>query len=213
MRSGESGQHLASSMTDLMTSLAIIFILLLVVYLRNVHVAGAKAVEDVNSVLDELLKMEGIEVKKDDRDPRTLLIIVPGDVLTFELDKDQLSDEGKNFLSKFTPKLSDAISKIQDKLENLVIEGHTDKLGTDEHNLELSQKRSLKVMQYSLQVISDQQRKEQFLNLTSVSGRGCQESKCKPTDSDEERRKDRKVVYKVRVKGGQEVIVEKARGM
>lgn len=223
MKSEESGHHLASSMTDLMTSLAIIFILLLVVYLRNVHVAGAKAVDEVDRVLKVLLQkinpdlkgkgLEEIQVQRDKRDPRTLLILVPGDVLTFEHNKYQLSDKGENFLAIFTPKLSDAIAEIQDKLESLVIEGHTDKVGTDERNLKLSQDRSLQVMQYSLQVINDLRRKEQFLNITSVSGRGSQEATSKPTDLDEKRRKDRKVIYKVRVKGGQEVIVEKARGM
>jgi chemotaxis protein MotB len=210
MKSEESGQHLASSMTDLMTSLAIIFILLLVVYLRNVQSAGAKAVDDVNQVL-KILQLEGIEVRKDDRDPRTLLIIVPGDVLTFEYNKYQLSDKGRNFLAIFTPKLSDAVAEIKDKLESLVIEGHTDKVGTDEHNLKLSQNRSMEVMQYSLKTIIDPDRRKQFLELTSVSGRGSQEAQQTEEAPEEDRRKDRKVIYKVRVKAGQEVIMEKAR--
>lgn len=212
MKSEESGQHLASSMTDLMTSLAIIFILLLVVYLRNVQSATVKAVDDVNQVL-KVLQLEGIEVRKDDRDPRTLLIIVPGDVLTFEYNKYQLSDKGRDFLSHFTPKLSEAVAEIKDKLESLVIEGHTDKVGTDEHNLKLSQNRSLEVMQYSLKTIVDPDRRKQFLDLTSVSGRGSQEAQQTAEAPEEDRRKDRKVIYKVRVKAGQEMIMEKTRGV
>ena len=212
MKTEESGQHLASSMTDLMTSLAIIFILLLVVYLRNVQSAGAKAVDDVNQIL-KVLQIEGIEVKRDARDPRTLLIIVPGDVLTFEHDKYELSDKGKDFLAIFTPKLSDAVGEIKDKLESLIIEGHTDKVGTDEHNLKLSQSRSLEVMQYSLKIINDPDRRKQFLELTSVSGRGSQEAQQTAESPEEDKRKDRKVIYKVRVKAGQEVIMEKARGV
>ena len=89
----DSGAGLASSLTDLMTSLTVIFILLLVASLNNAQQEG----EDTrNAILAELKKAlqafvtQGVEVKTDPKDPLTLLVLVPQCLLEFPFGKEYL---------------------------------------------------------------------------------------------------------------------------
>ena len=82
------------------------------------------------------------------------------DVQLFELGSWELSDAGKQFLNKFIPIYLNAVfenDKISDKVENIVIQGHTDSQlfagGGDKNiqfvkNMELSTKRANEVAKY-----------------------------------------------------------------
>ncbi len=106
-RSKNSG--MSSSFVDLMTSLAVIFILLLCASLNNAQQEGQTT---RNSVLAEMKKelrdflSGGVEVKSDPNDPLSLLILVPEDLLAFQLDRAHISPAGESFLRAFVPKLS-----------------------------------------------------------------------------------------------------------
>ena len=75
-----TGDSLSSSLTDLMTSLMVIFILLLVATRHN---AAAKGESTRNLILDQLSRelqefaAKGVRVDKDPADPLGLLVIVP----------------------------------------------------------------------------------------------------------------------------------------
>jgi len=83
MAQQEQSQGLANSFTDLMTSIAVIFILLLCASLNNAQQEGETT---RNSVLAELQKelvefvSRGVEVKADPKDPLGLLILVPEEI-------------------------------------------------------------------------------------------------------------------------------------
>jgi len=135
----ETSSPLPSSFTDLMTSLAVIFILLLCASLNNFQ---QEAQTTRNSMLEEVQKelksflAGGIRVTSDPKDPLGLLILVPEDLLAFPFDRADISYAGDTFLRAFIPKLAGAVCspKFASEINSIVVEGHTDSSGTDEYN-------------------------------------------------------------------------------
>ncbi len=202
-----TGSGISNSFTDLMTSLAVIFILLLCASLNN---AQQEAATTRNSVLTEVQKAlkdfaaRGMEVKSDPKDPLGLLILVPEDLLAFQLDRADISLGGELFLREFIPRLSRTVCspRFADEINSIVVEGHTDSSGTAQHNWELSQKRSMSVVRTSLGILNtDEMEKERayFLRLLSASGRGSAELVSGP-GGEENAPLSRRVVFKIRVR-------------
>jgi len=93
MAAEHEGSDLASSLTDLMTSLAVIFILLLVAMLNNQRQQAAGTKSLVLSRLQlalEKFREQGVIVKSDPKDPLVLLVVVPEDLLKFERGKSDI---------------------------------------------------------------------------------------------------------------------------
>lgn len=148
MAADSEGTGLASSLTDLMTSLAVIFILLLVALHNNDQVERSSEAEKTRSKILVALQTElkefaaqgegveeGVEEKTDPHDPLNLLVVVPEGLLNFDCGKADLSRKGMDFLEKFTPKLAQAVCEkedIREKISAIVVEGHADKSGTCE---------------------------------------------------------------------------------
>jgi|WetSurMetagenome_2_1015567.scaffolds.fasta_scaffold233949_2 outer membrane protein OmpA-like peptidoglycan-associated protein len=207
MEHHESGTWLSGSFTDLMTSLAVIFILLLCATFNSVQ---QESETTRNSILVELQKSlsdfapGGIEVKSEPKDPLGLLVLVPEDLLAFSLDKADISAKGFSFLRTFVPRLAKTVCSphFVPEISSVVVEGHTDSSGTAEHNLDLSQKRSLAVVRESLHVLDDDrnsQEKSAFLQILSASGRGSAELITGPSGA-ENASLSRRVVFKIRVR-------------
>ena len=208
------GSGLASSFTDLMTSLAVIFILL---FVSTLNKQGAErenrkretqniVVRDVGDRLDRF-KVLGVRVEPDAKDPLIVRIITPEKLLRFAVNESTIPEGGSAFLEKFAPALVEAVS-VQAALghvNSLVVEGHTDMTGTDAHNLRLSQERATEV---SLQILDILGRvrpelKIQFMNMQSTAGRGYAEPLAEPGPENEAEVNDRnrRVVFKVRLSG------------
>ena len=205
MSNTEKASAMTSSFVDLMTSLAIIFILLFCASLNNAHEDGQTT---RNSVLAEMQKKltdfvaAGIEVKSDPRDPLGLLVLVPEDLLAFKLDKADISPAGEKFLEAFVPRLAQIVSSPQfsNEINSIVVEGHTDSSGTVKHNWELSQKRSMSVVRASLNVLDQDGMGEQksiFLQLLSASGRGSADL-VTGFSGEEDASSSRRVIFKLR---------------
>jgi outer membrane protein OmpA-like peptidoglycan-associated protein len=221
MENGNSS--LSSSMTDLMTSLAVIFILLLVASLNNAQQEGENT---RNSILQKLLerlqtevdlyKGQGFEIKNDPKDPLGLIIVVPEGLLNFKVDSSDIPPAGKEFLQKIIPKMATTLcsNEFQKEMESIVIEGHTDSTGDDEHNLKLSQDRSLKVVQESLRVLAAEN-KDCFLTLLSATGRGEKDLiliKDQNGEEKEDFNRSRRVIFKIRVRSIERRVVTEAIG-
>lgn len=203
----ETGSGISNSFIDLMTSLAVIFILLLCASLNN---AQQQSETTRNSVLAEVQRAlkdfaaGGMEVKSDPKDPLGLLVLVPEDLLAFQLDRADISPNGELFLKAFIPKLSRTVCspRFVNEINSIVVEGHTDSSGTAQHNWELSQKRSMSVVRTSLSILNtDEMEKERtyFLRLLSASGRGSAEVVTGPGGT-ENAPLSRRVVFKIRVR-------------
>jgi len=207
MPHSESGSGMSNSFTDLMTSLAVIFILLLCASLNNAQQEGETTRNSVLAEVQRAMKdfvAGGIEVKSDPKDPLGLLVLVPEDLLAFQLDRADISPDGELFLQAFIPKLSRTLCspRFVKEINSIVVEGHTDSSGTAQHNWELSQKRSMSVVRTSLSVLDiDDMEKERtyFLRLLSASGRGSAELVTGPGGA-ENAPLSRRVVFKIRVR-------------
>lgn len=233
MALSEDSTGLASSLTDLMTSLAIIFILLLVVSLNNAQEGIATVRQKLEQTQNELdaarmeskrtrneilvalknalnvFSAQGVKVELDPKDPLGLLVLVPEGLLQFVRNRAEIPQGGIDFLKDFIPKLvtTACSDKFKGEINSIVVEGHTDSSGTDEHNLPLSQRRSMGVAQEGLRVLSgagDEARpppqlRSCFLTFLSASGRGSVEPIIGP-DGKEDSDRSRRVVFKIRIR-------------
>jgi outer membrane protein OmpA-like peptidoglycan-associated protein len=211
MAATHSSSDLASSLTDLMTSLAVIFVLLLVASLNNTQRKTDKIRNNILITLRQQLQayaVSGVQVLQDSKDPLGLLVLVPEGLLQFQKDKDVIPPQGFEFLDKFSPKLASTACSPQfrDEINSIVIEGHADSSGDEEKiNLPLSQRRAMAVVTGSLQALKKNEPPEQsdglrscFLKFVSASGRGSEELVL--TNGKEDPEKSRRVIFKIRVR-------------
>lgn len=211
--SSAGDQALTSSLTDMMTSLMVIFILLLVVYLNQAQSKREEeskilsdTKDDIRSELEDLLvhSFDGVMVKQDEKDPLMLIVVVPGDRIAFGPDEYELNRGAQEFLASFGPRLARVICdpRFNPYINSVVVEGHTDSTAprgedAEEYNLELSQKRSLYVMLEMF--MTAEQHRQCLLLLGSASGRGMTDL-VRDYSGQEDRERSRRVEFKVRLK-------------
>jgi outer membrane protein OmpA-like peptidoglycan-associated protein len=164
--------HYAHSMIDMMTSLAVLFILISAAIMQsaakdkqrakieaNKTELTEKATRDLRDKLVESLTLyfkqgAGLKVNPDPEDPNLLSIAIEDQALQFKKGKFELSQESHSLTRKLAGALT-VISKdpaFEKNLEYVVVEGHTSADGGLRKNVELSQQRSFAVLQ---QIISD----------------------------------------------------------
>lgn len=198
------------SMTDLMTSLMIIFILFLVVTLYDVKNKGenvrdrmvidlASKMSDIktNNVLEDLK----LKVIKDKKDALSFFIIIDEQSgLKFASNKSDIMPQSKEKLKYIYTELLDYVCKPENKkdIDSIQIIGYTDKqpvLSDPKFgNLSLSQDRALSVLKYGLDFVGlDTDKGKCLQDLASINGRGMAE--LKPTDAE-----SRRVEFKIRLR-------------
>jgi outer membrane protein OmpA-like peptidoglycan-associated protein len=225
MAADSSHSGLSSSMTDLMTSLAVIFILLLVATLNNKQQEVRQSRENILAKLretlnEELVEYKGLELKDDKEDPLSLIVVVPEGLLNFPVNKSEIPGQGLLFLQRITPKLAETVcsEEFRPEVSSIVVEGHADRSGGDDINLPLSQQRSMSVVHETLGILAktDNQRdataqttRPCFLDLVSATGRGSVDPYVND-DGTEDLAKSRRVVFKIRVKSHDEKVINKA---
>ena len=131
MEEPSSVDHLSSSLTDLMTSLMVIFILLLLVF---VHRTAGKDAAVTDVLLKRLLQdmaPQGFSdktIRRDPRDRNAILVIVPDRLMNFETGKSTLRPEGEQFLRTYIPEFAGVLcsDQFRSSVESIVVEGHTD---------------------------------------------------------------------------------------
>jgi flagellar motor protein MotB len=206
MEEQNSADHLNSSLTDLMTSLMVIFILLLLVFVtRTAHKDPAVTDLLLKRLLQDM-RPQGFSEKTilKDRDRNAILVIVPDRLMNFETGKSTLRPEGEQFLKTYIPEFAEVLcgDQFRSSIESIVVEGHTDThpyVGrtaeeSQNLNLKLSQDRSMEVVKNALADLSGMEAKRGcFLEKLSASGRGEQEPEATPDES-------RRVILKIRVK-------------
>lgn len=205
MQTSDSSATLASSFTDMMTSLAVIFILLLVASLNNAQQGGRDIAREILARLAKELKVfsaQGVKVEADPRDPLALLVIVPEDLLRFQKGRHEVPEKGKEFLSVFVPHLAETIAApgVVEEISSIVVEGHASPEGDDEMNLQLSQQRSLSVVVAAMNVLQPGSHvRSRFVSLLTATGRGEAETII-GDDGAADLERSRRVVFKIRVR-------------
>jgi outer membrane protein OmpA-like peptidoglycan-associated protein len=144
-------------LSDLMTVLMVIFLFVAVSYMDAVSDRTAD-IQKLKKTKTELYKELLKEFKEDFKETRwnaiidssNLSIRFANDNVMFDQDKDELKPEFEAILADFFPRYLNIILKKQyrDKISEVRIEGHTSDEGTYEHNLDLSQRRTQRVMTF-----------------------------------------------------------------
>jgi len=205
-----------------MTSLAVIFILLLVAITQKTVMASAarkqhteKVRGDILDALLPLLNDPSVKVMKDPKDKLSLLIVVSEERLQFEVNKDKVSTIGQQFLNRFIPILAKVACgpEFSSEIASIAVEGHTDSsslkkspVEADIDNLDLSQDRSREVEVYSLKRLYDDKSGLQayypcFLHSLTASGRGSNDLVYVDKDHKiEDFAKSRRVEFRIRVR-------------
>lgn len=216
---GEADQALAFGLTDLMTSLAVIFVLLLVVFANASRPGppaesseGEPGITEVRTMLERAAP--SLPLEADPRDPNVVRVIVPESLLKFEFGKSTLAPASDRFLAELMPSFATVLcGTVRPRVAGIVIEGHTDDVGADAPNLRLSQERSFHVLVRGLQAIQAATPEVHacFSELASASGRGKQDLLY-----DAERRPDRdqsrRVVFKILLRPGTLVVAARPPG-
>jgi outer membrane protein OmpA-like peptidoglycan-associated protein len=228
------------SYTDLMSALLIIFALVLIVTLFDTQSVFEKAkdamdqtaiaikekeaaideknkmIEEVigikTSIINELLaafKESNLELQID---PQTGAIRFAGGVF-FETNSSTISSSGLEYLKQFIPQyikilLSD---RFRDSISQIIVEGHTDTVGTYLFNLKLSQDRALSVVQ---QVFApsfpDFKFKEELKVVITANGRSFS-LPIRKENGEIDGNKSRRVEFKFRLKDEQ--LLDKLQGV
>lgn len=208
-----NSDHLSSSLTDLMTSLMVIFILLLLVFVSHTASKDAALTDVLLAKLRQDLQPQGFTentIRPDPRDRNAILVIVPGRLMNFQIQKADLKDDGREFLKAYIPNFAHILcsNDYRASIESIVVEGHTDRTSwagrtpeeSENANLKLSQDRSMAVVAESLADLGgegSEQDRSCFLEKLSATGRGEQE----PEKTDDE---SRRVIFRIRVKARDE---------
>src|SRR5262245_34664325 len=105
---GPHSSHMASSFTDLMASLMVIFILLFVATLSNAARTRQTTTEILLGALRSAVAAGGMDaggIRKDDRDPYAVVIVMPEDLL-FKRGEYLVGENGQVYLGRMVPVLS-----------------------------------------------------------------------------------------------------------
>jgi flagellar motor protein MotB len=193
-----------------MTSLMVIFVLLLVSRLNNQAGWRAAAAAELEKRLHSQSAATGQDatVGRDADDPNTIIIEVPDTLLSFDPQDTTLKQTGVAFLEKHVPAWAGIMcaGDIRPNIDNIVVEGHSDQTRwqnssfeqSKEKNLVLSQGRSMAVVSHSLQVLRDNPDfRDCFLQKLSATGRGEEEplDRANPASV-----RNRRVVFKIRLR-------------
>ncbi len=191
----EGGVYLAIS--DLMSGLLLVFVLLVMVLLYKV----AKVIEQVQEQriviiqrLQQALDAEGIDAEVDET---TGDISILDDIL-FAEGSALLTAKGEAFLDRFIPVYSQVIysdEAYEHEIVRVVVEGHTSSKGSFGSNMTLSLERAASVLDYVESELEYSQ-KERFQTKLLGAGRGEIEA-----DQQEDRAKDRRVVFRMQFRG------------
>jgi flagellar motor protein MotB len=201
-----SPDHLNSSLTDLMTSLMVIFVLLLLVFVSHTASKDAALTDKLLKKLKQELVPQGFNasIRPDPRDRNAILVVVPDQLMHFQSREFAVQSAGRDWLREHMPAFANVLCdpEFRSSVESIVVEGHTDKQpwrglsieDSQNSNLKLSQERSMAVVEETLRDLSaDHQQHDCFLERLSATGRGEQELET----TDEE---SRRVIFRIRVK-------------
>src|SRR4051812_29105302 len=99
-----------------MTSLMVIFILLLLVFVSHTAAKDAVLTDVLLAKLKRDLVPQGLSpqsIRPDPKDRNAILVIVPGKLMNFDVQKSDLKQEGRRFLRSYIPAMADVLYGAQ----------------------------------------------------------------------------------------------------
>ena len=206
--------------TDLLATILLVVILIMVtttIHNDNVTKAMQNEIEERKQKIEEqeeqIAMLTGVrqdivnkfeaEFKKTNLDieidKETGAIKFNADLL-FETGKAEVRPEFKEQLKTFIPIYFNVLYKDnKESIAEIVVEGHTDDVGSYMNNLDLSQKRAYNVVRY---ILSDEFGDFPFKAevVKDITANGRSESQLKKKDGKVDRQKSRRVEFKFRLK-------------
>lgn len=201
----DGSSTVAGGIADLMTSLAVIFILLLAAYITRVEDGNAKPAGSESRTTTErqiMLQPHHLMMERDSADPDVMRVVIPATILNFELGKSTLLPQAEAFLADTIPYYATMLCGPQGHdVESFVIEGYTDDQGDDIYNLKLSQDRSFAVLARGLEIIRARLpwAYECFQQKASANGRGRQDL-IRNAAGQPDRERSRRVIFKIHLR-------------
>lgn len=215
-----------SSMTDLMISLALIFMLLLASVMlkmnnqaRELTKTRSELIVELSDILNQMNRSD-IDVMPDESDPLTLKVILGEgeDSLKFATGKYNLTPKNAAFLNTLMPKIISTLydKKYRDSIDSIRIEGYTDdapyKVNGVNLNVELSQQRALEVLNHTRKnSLKNEKEKEFFIEKASINGKGDINRYLKKNEQDDSCKKaeSRRVEIKIKIRSKDEENLKK----
>ncbi len=212
------------SISDLMSVLMIIFLFISIVYMRSVSQKNsqitsiAKTYEKTQVEITHDLKEEfakNLQIWNAVLDSLTLSIRFENPEILFKVGSAELNDHFKSILDSFFPRFIQILTepKYKEYIEEIRIEGHTSSEWYGEssprqayfNNMELSQDRTRKVLEYVLSQIKDE---ELFLWVKNkLTANGLSSSKLiYNNDRAEDQERSRRVEFKIKTNAEQQII-------
>lgn len=193
---------------DLMAGILFIFVLLFIVQLLSVQSqleTKEKIIEELATVKNKIIENLSGEFKEDNLkikiNPKDGSIELDEKIL-FDNNKSDLKPQGKAYLKEFIPKYVKLIlgdKQIREHIDVILIEGHTDDIGSYFYNLELSQKRSYSVVNYIFNQMEDFEYKDLLKKYITANGRSYVNLKYKENGK-VDRDKSRRVEFQFKLK-------------
>ncbi len=154
--------------------------------------------EEITSKLQESFNESNLEIIIDENTGDIRL----KDGVLFKSGESNLIPKGKDFLNEFIPKYFNTLLEdpsIKDEISEIIIEGHTDDVGSYIYNLKLSQDRAYSVTEYILNNSYNTNRKNQLEDILTVNGKSFS-ILIRNEDGTVDRDKSRRVEFKFSLK-------------
>ncbi len=221
------------SISDMMAGLMVVFLFIAISYMLNIR-ADKEMIEEIvvtYEKLKESLYNDLYEEFKDDLDKwnaelerETLTMRFREPDVLFEQGSAEIRPRFRHILNDFFPRYierltvtetHDGKSRYKEDIEEIRIEGHTSKEWSVEAtpreayilNMELSQRRTRSVLAYVLYIDKPHIQENREWIMTNVTANGLSSSKLiKRSDSTEDRRKSRRVEFRVRTNAERQMV-------
>lgn len=210
-----------TTMSDMFLGLMMVFMTLFIFAMTGftqVKMESQKAQAEVAKELSEKLKENNIDAQVDKSTGQVKI----SDLNLFAVGSAELTDNGKQYLSKFFPIYIKTIfenPKLKGKISNITIQGHTDSqmfkgvTSKEEQfakNMELSTRRANSVEDFLFKTSYDKNYSDELLKMLVVEGKSSTEPVI--IDGKEDYAKSRRVEIKLSVKtieGVQDLFIQK----
>lgn len=212
------------SISDLMSVLMMIFLFISIVYLRSINqekgriTSIAQTYEETQVEITHDLKEEfakNLQIWNAVLDSLTLSIRFENPDILFKVGSAELNDHFKSILDSFFPRFIQILTdpKYRNDIEEIRIEGHTSSEWNGEpssrqayfNNMELSQDRTRKVLEYVLSQIKDEELF--YWTKSRLTANGLSSSKLiYNNDQTENQERSRRVEFKIKTNAEKQII-------
>lgn len=185
------------ALADMMTGLMAIFLALAVAILVMQQGKRDAIILSVSQTIEKKLKEQGVPVNVDKKTGR---LILSSDT-NFEFGEAILSEKGRQDLNIVMPIYAQAIfgelnETELDSIERIIVEGHTDKVGSYSKNMTLSTERANAIVSY-VDSLPEFAYKQAFMHKLTAVGRGENDA---TGDENTPNASDRKVMIRIEFK-------------